>query len=239
MPATIATFLARPGEFFERRSDRLDGVRGAGIAAALALVTTVALGALLWLFSRQFDGTATVDNPDYPGETLCEAGFEVATPAGCSEPATRTVEVSSLLWEQVVDVLPVAFVGLLIVWGLLAAALHVGALLAGGDGRIGQTLELAAWGLLPTVVSVVVAGTALVAFAARADLSTGDPEALLGTVEAIGAGVSGLSLLGIQLAGAAWQAYVWTAGLRVVHGISRVAAAAISVLVATVPVLLG
>jgi hypothetical protein len=87
-------------------------------------------------------------------------------------------------------------------------------------------------------VTVAVGGAALVAFAARADLS-GDPEALLGTVESIGRGLSGLTLLGIQIAGAAWQAYVWTAGLRVVHGISRVAAGAIAVLVATVPVLLG
>ena len=238
MPSTIATFIAHPGEFFERRVARLSGPRGAGVATALSLASTLAIGAIMWLFSRRFTGTTTIDNPDYPGDQFCEGELSV-TPAGCDQPATQTVEVSSLLWEEIGGILPIAFVGLLVLWVALAVALHIGASLADADGRIGQTLEVAAWGFVPTVVTTVVGGAALVAFAAQADLSTGDPETLLTSVEAIRTGVSGLTLQGIQLAGAAWQAYVWAAGLRVVHDISRAAAVTTAAVTAAVPVLLG
>ncbi len=238
MPSTVATFIARPGEFFERRVDRLSGVRGAGVAAALSLASILAIGAIMWLFSRQFTGTTTIDNPGYPGDQFCRGELSV-TPTGCDEPATQTVEVSSLLWEEIVGILPIAFVGLLVLWVALAVALHIGASLTNADGRIGETLEIAAWGFVPAVVTTVVGGAALVAFAAQADLSTGDPETLLASVESIRTGVTGLTLLGIQLAGAAWQAYVWAAGLRVVHDISRAAAVTTAVVTAAVPVLLG
>ena len=239
MPSTITEFTLHPSGFFERRADRLNGFVGTFVAVVTALSTTLVLAAVLWSFSQQFDGTTTVDNPAYPGDQFCGDEFQSMTPSGCSEPATRTVEVRSLLWDQVAEVLPVAFVGLLVFWLLLAAALHVGALLGGGDGRFGQTLALAAWGLVPAAAAAVVGGAALVFFAARADLSTGNPETLLKEVQTLSTGLSGAVMLSIQLGGAAWQAYLWTAGLRVVHGLSRAAAVAVAGLTAAAPVLLG
>ncbi|QIO22117.1 YIP1 family protein [Haloarcula sp. JP-L23] len=239
MPSTVTTFVARPGAFFERRADRLSGFRGAGLAAALALLLTTVLGVALRLFSQQFTGTTTVDNPAYPGDVFCEDGVGGMTPSGCDEPATMTVEISSLLWQEIADRLPWLFVGLLFVWFGLAVALHVGAWLGSGTGRFGESMEVAAWGLVPTVVVTGVAGVALVYFATQADLAGATPETLLSEVRTLQSGVSGLTFLLIQIAGAAWQAYVWAAGLRVAHELSRRAAVVVAVVVATVPVVLS
>lgn len=237
MPSTATRFLSRPGEFFERRAARLSGLEGAVLAAVLSVLMTLSLAVSLRLFAGQFTGTRTVDNPAYPGETVC-AGNGV-TPGGCTEPPTVSREVSSLLWEQVVDILPGVFVGLLILWVFLSVALYVGARLAGGTAGLGRTAAVAAWGLVPTLVVVVLAGVVLVAFAAQADLSTSSPDALLTQSRQLQSGVSGLSLLLLQIGGAAWQAFVWAGGLRAVHEISRRAAVAVALFVAVIPVLIS
>lgn len=240
MPSTVTTFLLRPRQFFDRRADRLSGVEGGVLAAVIALLTTLSLAVALNLFTRQFTGTTQVDNPAYPGETFCEdGGVAGMTPMGCDEPPTVTRELSALLWEEAAGVIPGVFVGLLIVWLLLAVALYIGALIAGGSGDFGETLAVTAWGLVPTLVVSVLAGAALVGFAARADLSASSPEVLLSQVRTLQSGVSGLTFLLIQIAGAAWQAVVWAGGLRVVHELNRFAAVAVSVVVALIPVLLS
>ncbi|WP_135302049.1 Yip1 family protein [Haloarcula amylovorans] len=244
MPSTVRTFLARPGAFFESRVDQLSGVRGAGLAFLFSVVATVILGSILRQFTTLFTGTTTVDNPSYPGDMICEnGGLEglnmTVTMSGCDQPKQKSVEISSLLWDEMAGIVPWIAVGLLLVWFGLAVALHVGALLGSGSGRFGQTLEVTAWGLLPTVVTSVVGGAALLFFASRTDLSASSPEALLPAIRSLQSGVSGLTLLVIQLLGATWQAYVWAAGLRVVHEVSRRAAVAVAVLVALVPVLLS
>lgn len=241
MPSSVTTFLLRPGQFFDRRAGRLDGVEGGVLAAGLSVALTMVLAVTLWLFAQQFTGTTTVDNPAYPGEMFCDDGGTVGgmTVGGCDEPPTVTRELSALLWEEVVGLLPWLFVGLLIVWLGLAVALHVGALVGGGTGRFGETLAVAAWGLVPTLVVSAVAGAALVGFAARTDLAASSPEALLAEVRRLQSGVSGLTFLLLQVGAAVWQAFVWAEGLRVVHGLSRVAAGATAVLVAAVPVVLG
>jgi len=240
MPSSVTTFLLRPRQFFDRRADRLSGFEGGVLAAVIALLTTLSLAIALNLFTRQFTGTTRVDNPAYPGDAFCEdGGVAGMAPAGCDEPPTVIRELSALLWQEATGVLPGLFVGLLIVWLLLAVALYVGASIAGGSGGFGETLAVTAWGLVPTLVVSVLAGAALVGFAARADLSGSSPEALLTQVRALQSGVSGLTFLLIQIAGAAWQAFVWAGGLRVVHGLSRAAAVAVALVVAVIPVVLS
>ncbi|RKS83526.1 Yip1-like protein [Haloarcula quadrata] len=237
MPSTIRTFLLRPGAFFEQRRDRLGGVRGGGLALGIAVAVTAVLGVALRLFAAQFTGTVERDNPARPPDQLCEDGVGEMTVAGCDEPATRTVEIGSLVWDQATEVLPGLFVGFIIVWLGLLVLLYVGAKVAGGSGRFGETAEVAAWGLLPSVVGVAAGGAALVFFAASTDLSASSPELLLEQVRRLQNGLSGFVFLAIQVGTAAWQAYVWAGGLRVVHEISRYAAVAIAVIAATLPVI--
>lgn len=240
MPSTIRTFLLRPGAFFEQRRDRLGGVRGGALALGIAVAVTAVLGVALRLFAAQFTGTTEVDNPARPPDQFCEdGGVGEITMSGCDEPATRTVEIGSLVWDQANEVLPGLFVGLVIVWIGLGVLLYVGAKIAGGSGQFGETAEITAWGLVPSVVGVAVGGATLVFFASTADLSASSPEMLLEQVQNLQSGLSGLVFLAIQIGTAAWQAYIWAGGLRAVHEISRYAAVAVAVIVATLPVILS
>ncbi|WP_434531109.1 Yip1 family protein [Haloarcula sp. NS06] len=238
MPSTIRTFLLRPGAFFEQRRDQLNGFRGGGLALGIALAVTVVLGIALRLFAAQFTGTVERDNPARPPEQMCEdGGVGGITVSGCDEPATKTVEVGSLIWDAAAEILPGLFIGFMIVWVGLMLGLYLGAKIAGGSGRFGETAEITAWGLLPSVVGVAVGSAALVFFAASSDLAASSPEMFLEQVQSLQNGLSGLVFLTIQISTAAWQAYVWAGGLRVVHEISRYAAVAIAVIAATLPVI--
>jgi hypothetical protein len=237
MPSSVRTFLLRPSAFFDQRRGRLNGYRGGGLALAVAVVMTVVLGIVLRLFADQFTGTVERDNPARPPERMCEdGGGGGITVSGCDEPATQTVEVGSLIWDYATEVLPGLFFGLLIVWIGLMLGLYVGAKLAGGSGQFGETAEVTAWGLLPSVIGVAAGGAALVFFTASADLSASSPEMLLEQVQTLQTGLSGLVFLAIQIGTAAWQAYVWAGGLRVVHEISRRAAAVVAAVTAILPV---
>jgi hypothetical protein len=238
MPSTIQTFLLRPGAFFEQRRDRLNGYRGGGLALGIAVVVTIVLGVALRLFADQFTGTVERDNPARPPDQMCEdGGVGGITVSGCDEPVTQTVEVGSFIWDYATRALPRLFFGFIIAWIGLIVGLYVGAKLAGGSGQFGETVEITAWGLLPSVIGVAAGGTALVLFAASIDLSASSPELLLEQVRSLQNGLSGLVFLVIQVGTAAWQAYVWAGGLRVVHEISRYAAVAIAVIAATLPVI--
>ncbi|WP_225307711.1 MULTISPECIES: YIP1 family protein [unclassified Haloarcula] len=240
MPSSIRAFLLRPGAFFEQRRDRLNGFRGGGLALGIAVAVTVVLGVALRLFAAQFTGTVERDNPARPPEQMCEdGGVGGITVSGCDEPATQTVELGSIIWDYATEALPGLFFGFVIVWIGLMIGLYVGAKLAGGSGKFGETAEITAWGLLPSVVGVVAGGAALVFFAANTDLSASSPAVLLEQVRGLQNGLSGLVFLAIQIGTAVWQAAVWASGLRVVHEISRYAAVAIAVIAATLPVVLS
>jgi len=240
MPSSVRTLLVRPSAFFEQRTDRLNGVRGAIVAAVLSVSLTAVLAVSLRLFAQQFTGSTTVDNPAYPGDVFCEGeSFSTLTPSGCDEPPTVTRDISALLWEVVVEFFPWVVVGLPLLWLLLAAGLHAGAWLDGGTGRFGETMAVTAWGLVPMLVAATLSGAALVAFATQADLAGSSTEPLLAGVREIQSGVFGLVFLSLRLGGAAWQAAVWAGGLRVVHDINRRSAAVIAVVVAGISFLLS
>lgn len=232
----LYALLVTPREWFDSRVARLSGGRGLLVAAPMALGLTLSLAVVLRLFTAQLSGTVEVDNPARPPDTFCDGGD--TTPFGCTEPATVERTVGDLVWEAAAEVLPFVAVAVLVLWILFGVGLYLGALFAGGDGRAGATLEVAAWGLLPTLVSAVVGGGLLVAFAAGTDFS-GGPRSATAALGSLQGGATGLALEGVQLAGAAWQAYVWTGGLVAVHDLSVRPAAVVAVVVAAVPVLLG
>jgi hypothetical protein len=135
-------------------------------------------------------------------------------------------------WETVTEALPLLFLAVIVVWVLVGAALFLGAKIGGGRGTFGATLEVAAWGLVPTLVGVVVVGAALVVYGLQADLAVGSMQALGARLGALQTGLSGLAVLGLQIGAGAWQAFIWAAGLRVVHSLDRFSAVATAVLVA-------
>jgi hypothetical protein len=235
----LRTLLFAPHEFFERRVERLGGGRGLLVAGAAALALTLTLGVVLRLFTARMTGTVEVDNPAKPPASFCGTDSPLdSTPDGCGEPATVTREVGALVWEASMELLPWLFVAVGVLWLVFGVLLWAGGQVLGGDGGFGATLEVTAWGLVPTVLSALVAGAALVALAGGVDFGT-SPESATATLESLTGGTTGLALDAVGLVGAAWQAYVWAGGLRAVHGLRWVGAGAVAGVVAVGSALLG
>lgn len=233
----LRTLLFRPRDFFEGRRDDLNGVTGGGVVLAFAVATTAVIAVLVRVLTGQISGTTTVPNPDRPPASEC-SGTAGATPTACARPTEITVDVGPLVWQRSTEVFPVVFFALIGVALLLAVALYLGAKLGHGTGSFGETVEVAAWGLLPLFGAILLGTAALLVFASQLDLAVASPEAIQSRFAPVQRGTSGLALLAIQLGGAVWQAYIWAAGLRVVHGFHRYGAILLAVLVATIPVLL-
>lgn len=228
----LDTLITDPAGFFEGRRERLDGVRGFVLLAILSVAIVTVVAVATWFLSRQLTGTVTIENPDRPPTAFCEMGpAEMLTESGCDEPARVERRTGAVLWRYFADLLPWLYVGVPIFGLVTAGFLHVGARIAGGDGRAGETLTVVAWGAVPSLVQAVLAGALLVSFTPELDLSASDPEVLTAQFLALKRGFSGIALNGTRLLGTAWQAWVWAGGLAVVHGLRKRTAVALAGLV--------
>ncbi|WP_123538979.1 Yip1 family protein [Halosimplex salinum] len=234
MFAALRALLFDPDSYFERRASALDGVRGFVVAAVVAVLLTVVVGAALFGLSEQMTGTTTIDNPDRPPEVFCEDGGAMPSTNGsgpdatdrCDLPAEVDRDVGELFWQAASGQLPLLFVGVGIVWFGVGIALYVAAKLANGRGSFSETLAVTAYGTVPSLLTAVAGAGLLVWFAANADLGTGDTERLAAQFRQLTVGVSGLALTGVQLVGVVWQVYVWTYGLVHAHDLPARAAGA-------------
>ncbi|WP_459192781.1 Yip1 family protein [Halosimplex sp. J119] len=235
MLAALRDLLVDPDSYFDRRADALNGIQGFAVAVAVTVLLTVVVSAALFGLSQQMTGTTTIDNPDRPPEAFCSedappmpttnsSGGDVTD--GCELPAEVERNVGELFWQYASGQIPLIAVGVGMAWFGVGVALYVLARLAGGGGSFGQTLAVTAYGMVPMLLAGVVGAALLVWFAAGADLGTGDPERLLTQFRGLTTGVSGLTLTGVQLAGVAWQTYVWTYGLVHTHDLPARAAGA-------------
>lgn len=224
----LRTVLFAPRTFFEERRDDFNGVTGGGLVLAFAVASTTVLAIVLRIF------TATLPNSQVTMVCQTEGG----TATACGDLAGSSADVGSVVWQRSIEALPLVFVAMIGVSLLLAVTLYIGAKLGGGTGTFGATVEITAWGLLPLLGAVLVGLATFLVFASQLDLIVSSPEAIQSQLEPIQRGTSGLLLLAIQLGGAVWQAYIWTAGLRVVHGIHRYGAMLLAVFAATIPVVL-
>jgi len=232
----IDRLLSVPEGFFEARRDRMHGVRGAGIAFAVAALVTALIAGVMRMFARQMTATTEIDNPDRPSEIICEASS--GQPSGCGEPATISVEVGDLFWDAAVEQLPAVFAGVVLLWFLTGVGLH---LVAGGyvgEGSFGQTLEVVAWSMLINVLSVAISGLLLWLATQQVDLAVSSPEQLLSQMQRLTTTLPGLGSQLVQVIALVAQVGVWTAGLTVVHRNERAVAAVGSVIVGTVSLVL-
>ncbi|WP_331236207.1 Yip1 family protein [Natronorarus salvus] len=213
--------LARPDRFFRERRVGTSLAAGFVIALVVAVGMTAGLAGVGWLFTGSIDATETVDNPNQPPEWVCDQHADDPNSAfgnACEEePDEIEIDVGEVVWEEFVGFLPWVFVGSLLVWPVAGAVLFLVGRLAGGDGDFGDTVAMAAWGMLPELFAVAVA-LVDVYVALRGTTFTGSPESIVADLEATTDGATWRATLG-SLFVAAWQAYVWTYGLKHVHGI--------------------
>jgi len=125
----------------------------------IVVLATVASLAAVWILTETFaartDGTVLVDDPDHPGEAFCEGPLG-ENESDCEQlpDVERDIdaaihEARGRLFGSLFLAVPVGrlFVGLL---------LHAGSRLAGGEGGVGDSFAVAAWGMIPGVVALAV-----------------------------------------------------------------------------------
>lgn len=234
----VPTPLLRPGEFFAERTP-LRVAPAVGVVLLVAVATTAGTGLLGVLFAEQIEGTMTVDNENRPPDWLCEdstggstgdstdgttgaadgttdSGTAVSAESmlqeGCDEPKTREVSASKLLMDAFAERLPFVFLGPFLAWLAFAVVLHLLSGALGGSNGFGQTLAVAGWGLLPSILRTVVVLILGYFFVQGLSLSS-DPEVLARQVESLRDTARSWPMVLVGLAEAAWQGYVWAHGL--------------------------
>lgn len=155
-------------------------------------------------------GTVVVDNPAYPGDYYCDSELG-RPPTGCSEPATLERSQSAVFAESVREV--GFMLSVLTFFGFLGSVI----LLAGasfryhGEGSLSNSVRVAAWGTVPFAL-VLTANALILGYTL---LESGTTYEVGGTVGRSFA-VMGFATVVASL----WAAYLWYAGLRLLHGVS-------------------
>ncbi len=220
--------LLRPDEFFADRAPGLSLGRAAAVVLVVAVVSTAVVGAFGWTLSQRLTATTEIPNDERPPDWVCEdeadSEAEEMVQDGCDEPKQKTVVVGDLLWDAFSERLPLAFVGVLLAWPLYAVALHVGSALVGGSGSFTDTLAVAGWGMLPSALQAVVGFGLLYTALGGIDLAGSNPETLASQIRSLTERAQGDTAL-LSLAGAVWQGYVWTFGLKRARDLSTGGAA--------------
>ena len=231
----LRALLFDPATFFENYPPRKTvGMATAVVlgVAALIMAGTAVIGRL---FAARIDATYTETVMEPWSDAQCSSFEEMgAAPEQCQidEPVTREVDVGAELWSEILRLLPLVFLSLVVVWLLIALALHVLSALFDARGGFGATLSAVGWGMVLELVSTAI-GLGVIAATLYGTEFASDPELLLDQLEALtGGGPSVVSTLGTVLV-ALWQAYIWT------YGLSRARSLAVGeAAIATAPVAL-
>ncbi|MFH5797444.1 Yip1 family protein [Haladaptatus sp. CMAA 1911] len=224
----LSDALLRPNRFFEERSPRPRLASAFAVVLVVALASTALFGFVGWTMTQRMTGTTQIDNPNRPSDTFCNDDF-FTDGAGnlseeCDRPKQKTVVIGDLVWKEFQEKIPLVFLGVLVAWPFTAIGLHVASAVAGGEGSFSNTLSVAGWGMLPSLVQMLV-GIGLFYLALRgADLSGSDPQVLLDQLQSLVATARGGSAF-VALLGTAWQWVVWTSGLKHARRLSTGAAA--------------
>lgn len=228
----LRELLFRPETFFRERRVALSLGAAAVVVTVVALALTVGVGTVGWLLTQQVDATRTVTVAEPMPESACESFAEMnassnasfGTPVECAidEPRTKQVDVGAEIWDAFVGMLPLVFVGGFVGWLLLGVGLHVASAVADGEGSFGRTLAVAGWGMLPSLLQLVVGLTAAAIVIPGMEFS-GDPETLSRQLQGLagpGPGFGPAATVAGVVA-TVWQAYVWRGGLIEARDLDR------------------
>ena len=150
------TPLLRPDRYFT--THEVNFFRVMAIVGLLIVAGPVTVYGVGWILADRVDGTVMVDNPDRPPDFVCDDGFhsDMYDEGACDRQKEIEQNVDQVLWsaiEKLVGPALLAFPILLLIIGLL---LHTGSWLADGDGGVFPSFAVAAWGMLPMLLSIVV-----------------------------------------------------------------------------------
>ncbi len=184
-----------------------------GVAAGIVVVVAIAAFAGAHLAGGQLaphvSGTDTIDNPNYPGDGLCEnyepPSEEFGTPDGCGNPERVQRSLSAVAVGAVRGNGGAALLATLLLWPLVTGVVH--GITEGYGGSVGETARAVAPAFLPALGRHAARPVA-VALAAP-DWNYPVAVAPLRTAAAEFAGGGGVTLLTVVVAlTVAWQGYV-------------------------------
>ncbi|MCG1004505.1 MULTISPECIES: Yip1 family protein [Halobacterium] len=231
----LRTLLFHPGSFFETHPPERSLGGAAVVVIVVAFLTTIAFVAVGEYMASQIDATVTVTTMEPWPQSQCAsfAEMNVSTPEPCTidEPQTKQVSVGAKLRDAIYRRVPVLFFATLLGWVLVAVALHAVGAFTGSRGSFTATLSVTGWAMPAQLVQSAFGIVGIVVLFSGVDLAS-DPELLADQLRRLtNTTGSAIGVLG-ALVGTAWQAYIWTHGLREGHDTSLGSAAAASALVA-------
>jgi hypothetical protein len=146
-------------------------------------------------------------------------------------------EGAAAVWGFIAQYMVISVLGVFLIWIVSGAVMHVIATAADGGDSFGATLAVTGYGMLPTVLNVVV-GFGFVTLALQSVTLSGGPQAVAGQIQSVlqqGTLPRDLANWGFL----AWQAIIWTRGLERVHDVTLGNAALAALVVAVASGLLG
>jgi hypothetical protein len=194
-----------------------------------------------WILADRIDGTVMVDNPDRPPAFVCDDGFhsDRYDEGACDRPREIEQNVDQLLWSAIEDLVGPALVAFPLVLLIIGVLLHTGSWAAAGSGGVFPSFAVAAWGLLPSVLSIFVM---LPLLWLSLDTYTLLPGQTLGvaTVPIMNRleSLRGVTI-GVSMLTAVWGGVIWRYGLEHHRNISAASARLIAGTTALIVVLLG
>ena len=234
MPSPLAALVSPLGSVLDRVRDAFDSPHAGTVAVAMLLVATVGSGlgivALGGVFDATVDQQVSVDNPDRPSESTCETfGDEPESMFAeeCDQPERIEVDAGTELRDAATGYVHYGLLGVPLWWALFAVALHVGALVAGGSGSVGDSFVIAGWAIGAELLRLGAGIVAIWYTLSNADPAGSSFEALATDLVAAIAGATGPLLVASAVA-IAIQWVVVVGGLEAEHDLDRGAAAGVA-----------
>lgn len=229
MPSPLAAPASVASGVLDRARDHFESPKRTSGAVAVGLVLLVTAGTVAGVFvlGTAFDATidreVTVDNPDRPPESTCDAfgdDEDSLIAEQCDRPARIDVDVGAELRSATTGYAGYAVVGIPIWWVVFGLVLHGGARFAGGSGSVGESFVIAAWAIVPELVRLA-AGLAAIWYALAT--TTIEGTTMRAVAEEVIAAIGAVStpLLAVSAVVIAVQWVIVVGGLEAVHDLDR------------------
>lgn len=146
------TPLLRPDRFFAERD--FHGLRLLALTVVLTASGPAAVYGLGLIVTDRVDGSVMVDNPDRPPDFYCETASDDAD--ACGEPERIEQDVDVAFRNALEGFYGAAILGFPLALLLVGGLLHAGSWLLAAENGAPESFAVAAWGLAPSVIGLVV-----------------------------------------------------------------------------------
>lgn len=233
------TPLLRPDRYFATRE--FDCLRVMAVLGLLVFAGPATLYGIGWILAANIDGTVMVDNPDRPPDFVCDNGFDsqMYEEGACDRPAEVERNVDTVLWSALQELVGPAFLAFPLAFLVTGVLLHTGAwLVEGGDGVV-PTFGVAAWGMLPSLVGVLVMLPLMAVWLDPITVLPGqNPGAGLDPIVSQLEGLRRVTPI-VTVVTAVWGGLIWRYGLEHYRGLDAGAARLVAGLTALIVVVAG